>query len=237
MKEIIDSIDSRIKSPLFGYYIIAVIAWNWDPFFYLFFDSGSASERIAYFRANTSHLTVFIWPTLLACLYSVIYPWINYLFLWCSQKPNEYKNTLQARSKDKLLTIQQQLEQKRANLIAQREEELIAQAKRDKEIEEIGDLETKKELKEKLEALRVETQKKQQLDSEQEEILIQLSQYFHGLTEDDFYEILNGPEIKNQYHIETLQRLGYIEYPDIHNNYTYKLTAGGRAYLVETGLV
>ncbi len=86
MKDILEALDSRIKSPVFGYFILSMVAVNWKPFFFLFFDDGSVISRIIYFEVNTTSTSLFFYPIFLSGLYSLIYPWVQYAFIWTSFK-------------------------------------------------------------------------------------------------------------------------------------------------------
>jgi hypothetical protein len=62
MKDIIDTIDSRIKNPFFGYFILALLSLNWAQIFYLLADSSSVTNRITYFKNATDIYSLLIIP-------------------------------------------------------------------------------------------------------------------------------------------------------------------------------
>ena len=154
MKEIIEAIGARIKSPVLGYYSLAFTIINWKPIFYLFFQSEGVIERFTYFDENTSFVSLLIFPILYASLFAVTYPWINYFFLMLCSKPTDLKNSLQAQSEHKLLIKKQELEEARAMLLETAERELIGRAKRDEELAEIENEDLRKKLKSEIEELR-----------------------------------------------------------------------------------
>ena len=156
MKEILEAIDSRIRNPLFGYFVIALFALNWQSIFYLVVDDGSTSSRISYFQNNTNIYSLIYYPVIIAGLYSLFYPWINYSFMFLCRKPTELKNTLQAESEHKLLVKKQQLEDLRSKMLSSAENELIERAKRDGKIAEIENEAIREKLKIELEQLRRE---------------------------------------------------------------------------------
>ena len=49
MKDIVDAVGERVKSPYFGYSVIAFFAINWKELFVLFLSDKTADERILYF--------------------------------------------------------------------------------------------------------------------------------------------------------------------------------------------
>ena len=156
MKEIFEAIDTRIKNPIFGYFIAALVALNWQAFFYLFADNGSAESRIFYFDNNTDLYSILIFPFLFSGTYSVAYAWINYLLIRICKWPTELKNELQADSEHNFLVKQKELEELRAEMLSSAESELIERAKRDVELNKIEDEKIKNKLKDELNQLRTE---------------------------------------------------------------------------------
>lgn len=156
MKEILEAIESRVKSPLLGYFTLAFIAVNWKAIFYLLVEDKGAIDRISYFESNTNLFSLLVIPAIAAGIFSIIYPWINYFFLYLCIKPTELRNGLQARSEHNLLIVKQNLEEIRSAMLSSAERELIERAKRDEELNEIEDQEIKEKLKSEIEQLRIE---------------------------------------------------------------------------------
>lgn len=156
MKEIIEAFAARIKSPVFGYFILAWLAINWKPLFFLFFDLNQIDERIELFEKLTSIYTLAVLPFVVAAVAAVLYPWVNYTFLWICRKPTDLRNSIQAESEHKLLLKKKQLEETRSLILATRERELIDRAKRDEEIKSISDKNTKESLQNQIDHLRKE---------------------------------------------------------------------------------
>jgi len=103
MKEILQALESRIKSPVIGYFTLAILIFNWQEFFFLFADKGSAADHITYFIENSSSSSLFWYPVLSAITYTLVYPWISLVFLHTCSKPTDLKNNLQATSEHRLL--------------------------------------------------------------------------------------------------------------------------------------
>lgn len=139
MKEIIDALTARLKSPVCGYFFFAFVAINWKPIFYLFASSTEASERIAHFESSAGWPTLFIFPAVAACIFAAINPWVNFGFAWLIQKPTHLKNALQAVSEHKLLVEKMKLEKLRNRLAEAEERKIIDRAKRDQELNAIED--------------------------------------------------------------------------------------------------
>ena len=154
MKEIIQALESRIKSPLSGYFAIAFMLCNWRELFFLLADKGTAIERIEYFTNNTSHETLLWYPLLVSIIYTLAYPWLNLAFLYLCRKPTDLRNTLQANSEHKLLVEKNKLESLRSEYLATAEKSLIDQAKRDLEIERIEDESIKQNVQSSIDSLR-----------------------------------------------------------------------------------
>ncbi len=160
MKELLDAIGARVKSPVLGYYSAAFIIFNWKPLLYLFMQTGSVTGRFTYFDTHTDIFSTLLWPAALAAAIAATYPWINYGFLKLTSAPTRLKNTLQARSEHHYLIQKQELEKARSELMKVAENELIEQAKRDEEIEKIENDETRIKLQEEIDKLRKETEER-----------------------------------------------------------------------------
>ena len=156
MKEIFEAFVARIKSPVFGYFILSWVAFNWRPLFYLFFSDATVDDRFGHFDKLTNSFSLVIFPIVVASLIAVIYPWINYAFLYLCKKPIDLRNYLQAESEHKLLMKKKHLEEARSVFLATKEKDLIDRAKRDEEVQAITDEETKEKLQKEIETLRKE---------------------------------------------------------------------------------
>lgn len=154
MKEIFEALEARIKSPVMGYFALTFIAINWQPLFYLIVENKGAIDRIEYFAANTDWKSLIFYPATTSSLIAIIYPWINYIFLYLCVKPTEMRNSLQAQSEHKLLIKKKELEELRSEMMSSAERELIERAQRDVELESIENEEVKEKVKSEIEQLR-----------------------------------------------------------------------------------
>jgi hypothetical protein len=169
VKEVIEAVNSRINTPYFGYSILAFLALNWRGFFYLVFSKGKPEEKLALFDAQTDVYTLLIYPLAIGALVAAITPWLRFLFGKIEKKPKEmYENQLLEATHNKTIK-QTQLEQSRSDLFAVKEQELIERAKRDDEITDIENPETKEKLINQLNVIRSERDKlSQELQNKQE---------------------------------------------------------------------
>ncbi|MEW4983854.1 MAG: hypothetical protein AB1Y31_11760 [Cycloclasticus sp.] len=169
MKEVIEAVNNRIKTPYFGYSILAFLALNWRGFFYLVFSNGNPTEKLALFDAQTDLYTLLIYPLAIGALVAATAHWLRYLFGLIERKPKELVENLQLEAEHKKTIKQTQLEQSRSDLFAVKEKELIERAKRDEEVADIEDSETKDKLINQLNTIRNERdQLSQELQKQQE---------------------------------------------------------------------
>ena len=162
MKEVLEAFTNRLKSPVFGYFILALIALNWKVIFYLFASDTSVTDRFNYFDINTNTQSLLVKPVIISIIGAILYPWINLLFIWIIKMPIEYRQIIHISSKNKILIKEQEFEEVRAKLLATKEKELISRAKRDKEIKSFQDDDLRDELQKQIEDLRNQVDDKEQ---------------------------------------------------------------------------
>lgn len=247
MKDIVEEIDSRIRSPLFGYFIFSLVAINWAEFFYLILGNSDVPERIGYFQERTNILTLVIYPFLIAAAYAVIYPWLQYVFVFLGIKPTSLKNNLQARSEHSLLIEKQKLEDARNELLKKAETELIERAKRDSSLDQIENEDVRETLKSEIEQLRRErdsirssgeTRDPKLLD-EQKELLRLITEFGGEMLQKEIIERAKYDKVKTEYYLEDLAEKGYLS-TDFHHGIGedyYELTTKSKRLMVEDGVV
>ena len=152
MKEIYEAVESRIKSPFIGYFLISLGYLNWKPIYYLFASKLTALERVAYFEVNTSWLTLLVYPL----IFTLAYPWLSLIISLLSTKPLDLKNNIQAQSEHSLLIKRQELEEIRAQMMSTAEQEIIDRAKREEELENIDNENLKEKAQSEIEKLRAD---------------------------------------------------------------------------------
>lgn len=156
MKDFIDAVNSRIKTPYLGYTLLAFIALNWRGLFLLATTDGLPQDRLAAFDCATSNWTLVICPLLVGIFIALSTPWIQYFFNLFSKKPSGLIDKLSIEAEHQRTTHQARLEQSRAALSAVQEKELIDRAKRDEEVADIENPEAKEKLTYQLDQLRKE---------------------------------------------------------------------------------
>lgn len=156
MNDFVDAVKTRLNSPVLGFFGLALLAFNWQAFFFLVVQEGDALTRIQFFEQHTSTSSLVVWPLSFSLVFSVLYPWLLFLVIWITARPNELKEMVQATSEHKVLVRRKQLEEARSNLLAHAEQELIERAKRDQELDQLQNEDLKQKLRQELEQLRAE---------------------------------------------------------------------------------
>lgn len=212
MKEILEAFGTRIRSPFFGYFALSFFSLNWKAIFILTMSDKTINLRITEFEKLTSAGSLVWYPIALAILISIVYPWIQYFFLFLASKPTNLKNILQSKSEHILLIEKKKFEQERLQLLSLQEEAVIDQAKRDKIVEEIEDEDIKDTVKKKLESLREESfmdeNEKSRIEKENSiKSLMEMATKYRdalngsNLTSDDKYKLKrNAEELEEKAH-------------------------------------
>lgn len=157
MNDVIDAINTRLKSPYFGYAVLAFLALNWRGIFLLYATQGDPATRLEAFDSVTSYWSLVILPLIAGAIVAASTHWLKYFFLLAAEKPLELIENSNLEAEHKKAIRQSELEQKRVELAAARETELIERAKRDESISEIADESKKKELEKQIERIRRES--------------------------------------------------------------------------------
>ncbi|MBJ2137507.1 hypothetical protein JEU11_13685 [Paraglaciecola chathamensis] len=156
MKEVIAAVNDRIKTPYFGYSILAFLALNWRGFFLLMLSKESAEDRIKLFDSQTSILTLLIYPLCIGAVISLTFHWLRYFFARAERKPRELFWHLELEAEHNKNIKQTELEKSRTELFSAREKELVDRAQTDEKVRGIEDEETKAKLAEQIKELRSE---------------------------------------------------------------------------------
>ncbi|MQW91253.1 hypothetical protein GFH30_07255 [Acinetobacter wanghuae] len=159
MKEIFDAINTRIREPYWGFFVISFLAFNWRALFLLCFATGTAQEKIDLFDSLTTFWSLVCFPILMALAILLITPWLKVLFGLVSRLAYEKLNSQELVREHKYIAQKNMLEKERANALANKENELIDRAKRDVDIDQIADEETRNKLKIEIDRLRLERNK------------------------------------------------------------------------------
>ncbi|MBU2886793.1 hypothetical protein KO507_13555 [Gilvimarinus agarilyticus] len=156
MEDVVDAINSRLRSPYFGYAILAFLAFNWRGIFLLLTSSAAPIERLELFDSETSYWTLAVLPLVVGALVAASTQWLKYLFLLIARKPLELIENSNLEAEHKKFIRQAELEKVRSDLASKRESELIERAKRDESIAELSDESKKRELETEIGKIRKE---------------------------------------------------------------------------------
>lgn len=165
MKELTEAIETRIKSPIFGYATLLFLTSNWKPIYFLLFAEAGAMDKIAFFEANTNYYSVLIFPLLLGTAIALAHPWLKFGLLFLSKMPTRLQNEIHMDAEHKMLIKKKQLEDIRTEVLVTKEEELIDRASRDEKIRSIEDESTRIKLENQIKNLREERDNREKKDS------------------------------------------------------------------------
>lgn len=156
MKDILEAFSSRMKSPYYGYLVLAFFALNWRGIFLLIATEGKPAIRLAAFDSVTSIGTLLIYPILVGFLVASTSHWVVYFFAIISRLPIQKMDVMALDEEHSKLIRQHDLEKKRDEIFAQRENEIIERAKRDAEVSKIDDEDIKNKVSSELQGLRTQ---------------------------------------------------------------------------------
>lgn len=159
MKDLLDAINTRVKEPYWGFFLLSFLAFNWRGLFLLFFATGTAQERIGLFDSQTNFWGLLFLPIVTSVIILLTTPWLKVIFGYATRSAYERISSQELKRESKYLSEKNSLEKERAVEFANKENELIDQAKRDVDIDQIADEETREKLKMEIDKLRHERNK------------------------------------------------------------------------------
>lgn len=154
LKEIFDSLNQRIKSPFWGYIIIAFAGVNWKPLYYLFFSGEPALMKFNYFDENSDCLSLAIYPVIIGVATALAAPYIADFGSWWAKKPTNSWRLRHVEASHEILQAKNKLLIERDNAKAIHEQSLIDQARRDEAVKGIEDDQLRENLEEEISASR-----------------------------------------------------------------------------------
>lgn len=116
MKDVVEVFHSRISNPFYGYFIFSFISVNWQALFYLLISADDVTTRIKYFSNNSDWISLLLIPVIIGVTFTILFPWINYIFLKFRKIPTDWRNKLQANSEHELLQEKQKFAEARVRL-------------------------------------------------------------------------------------------------------------------------
>lgn len=78
LKELVEAFSARIKSPIIGSIVLAFIAINWKPLFFLLFSGESAEDKFLFLSCNTTGYSLYLYPVIAGLVFAFCLPWINF---------------------------------------------------------------------------------------------------------------------------------------------------------------
>lgn len=186
MKELFEAINTRVKEPYWGFFLLSFLAFNWRGLFLLCFATGTAQHKINLFDSETNFWSLLFFPIATSLIILLITPWLKVLFGYVSRSAYERINSQELKRESKYLAEKNTLERERVKALANKENELIDQVKRDIDIEKIEDEKLRENLKREIDELRKDhlelansknsnLSDQQNLSSFEREILVYLS--------------------------------------------------------------
>lgn len=154
MKDVLSAINDRIKTPYYGYALLAFFTLNWKPLFLLAFSDGKAEERIVVFDSQTSLYSLLIFPLLIGLFISLANPWIRLLFARIEKTPRKRYSCIISDEEHDKLVYQNKLKDQLNTAEELEEARLINRAINDNKINEIDNSDVKRKVKSEIEAKR-----------------------------------------------------------------------------------
>ncbi|WP_299940475.1 hypothetical protein [uncultured Microbulbifer sp.] len=154
MKEFIAAVNSRIKSPFYGYFILSFFVFNWRAIFLLLVTGGTGLVRLETFDNQTNIWTMLWYPLISSLILAIASPWVRYCFGLVERMPLQKIDFLLLDAEHLKNIRQEELEKSRNKLLAVKESELIDRALRDEKLEKVKDEEAKQNVKEEIDNLR-----------------------------------------------------------------------------------
>lgn len=112
MKDLLDAINTRVKEPYWGFFLLSFLAFNWRGLFLLCFATGSAQEKIILFESETTVWSLIICPIITALVILLITPWLKVLFGLASRLAYEKLNSQELAREHKYIAEKNKLEKK-----------------------------------------------------------------------------------------------------------------------------
>lgn len=234
MKDIFDAIDSRIKSPVFGYFLLSMFAFNWQPIFFLLFDDGSVIDRIAYFDEHTNAETLLVLPL----IFTALYPWLQYAFIWINSKPHELKRSLHNTAEHTDIMKKQKLARERKEYEETLVSNVIERAKTDQKVaEEFEDEDTREKVQSEIESIRKENNSN--ADEDEIAILKIITERGGRSLQKTIIEDSLFGKVKTEYLLETLQDKGFLhlKYLRHFSDNEISLTTYAKKLMIDKGVV
>ena len=152
LRDILDSLGQRIRSPILGSLLICAVAFNCKPLWVLFLTDAPITYKFLFFDENTSAQTLYVMPLAVGGLLAILMPNVRYFGALMASYADANLKKLQHDQVRKHqiygLSVEIEKVRARAELDAAIETVKIEQAQRLREAEEIGGDALKAEIEE-----------------------------------------------------------------------------------------
>lgn len=123
----------RVRSPIAGSIVLAFVAVNWQPIWFVIWSDVEATERFLYFDENTNWQTLYLWPVIFGFLLGILGPWLRWFGSLVANYPTKkYREIEDKQASDlRIDAIARSIEEqnKRTDLQKASEEAELARAK------------------------------------------------------------------------------------------------------------
>ncbi len=153
-REIIETMGSRVKSPIFGSIAISFAIINWKPLAFLLFSESDLQIKFLFFDNNTNATSLYFFPALLGLTIGLLAPWISFIGAISVSFPINQQRLLSDRLASERLEAKTTLQREREKAASDLEEAAIQRAKRDSEVKDIGDPKIREDLRNEIDLLR-----------------------------------------------------------------------------------
>ncbi len=153
LKEFLESLSQRIKSPIFGSVLVSFFIINWRAIAILLFDDRGLIERMDLFDGMTSWMTLLLSPFVLGLFLALVAPWVAYLGAYWAEKPTNLRRIREVKAASEVARIKAQLGEE----LNREVDTLIASAKQDAEVAQIEDKDLREDLQRQIDELRKST--------------------------------------------------------------------------------
>lgn len=93
IKSLVDSSKERIKNPVTGAFFISFVIYNWQAILFLLFSTASIEDKLYITKLKYCSFYAFLFPFLIAILYSISIPYINMLIEKINKKAKYARQT------------------------------------------------------------------------------------------------------------------------------------------------
>jgi hypothetical protein len=143
IRDLIEAFHQRLRAPVFGYTLLALMLINWKAFFYLFFAESDAAIRISFFTMNTSAWTLIALPLVFGIGSALLAPWVQLWTAYWAANPTVKKRLTVLAADHKVKLAQAEFRELQARSITA----VVEAAKQKEQLNKIEDKEIIEEAK------------------------------------------------------------------------------------------